>query len=413
MVELEYIFAAYYSCRKNKRNTANALEFELDYEHKCITLWKSINDRTYHPVKSIAFIVTKPKRREIFAADFSDRVLHHLIDMKLRPLLENEFIDKTFNNRKGKGTAYGIQCLHDDIREASENYTKDCWICKMDMQGFFMSISKSILIRKIRRFIDERYEGNDKEDLKWLTTIIIGDHPEKHCILKSPPEMWEKLDRNKSLFGIAPNFGIPIGNLISQLMANFHLNNFDHFVRQELGFRHYGRYVDDFYIIHPNKEKILTAIPVIRAKLAEIKITLHPRKFYFQHYSKGVEFIGAVVKKDRIYVSNRTVNNAFEAVKKLNTIEDVEANAEKFTAIINSYLGFMKHYKTYAIRRNLIDAIDQKWFKVMYVGKKYFKVIVKKEYKQQTKEKEQIKENCITRKNYKYGRFINVTKRKG
>jgi hypothetical protein len=193
-------------------------------------------------------------------------------------------------------------------------------------------------------------------------------------------------------------------------MANFHLNNFDHFIRQELGFKHYGRYVDDFYIIHPDKEKILAAIPVIRAKLAEIKITLHPHKFYFQHYSKGVEFIGAVVKKDRIYVSNRTVNNAFEAVKKLNTIEDVEANAEKFTAIINSYLGFMKHYKTYAIRRNLIDAIDQKWFKVMYVGKNHFKVTIRKKYKQQNKEKEQIKQNCITRKNYKYGRFISATK---
>ena len=372
-------------------------------------LWKSINDRTYHPVKSIAFIVTKPMRREIFAADFSDRVLHHLIDTKLRPLLEKEFIDKTFNNRKGKGTAYGVKYLYDDIKEVSENYTKDCWIAKLDMRGFFMSISKSILIRRICEFIDERYEGRDKEDLKWLISVIIGDHPEKHCVLKSPPGMWRKLDRNKSLFWVDPDRGIPIGNLISQLMANFFLNEFDHFVTDELGFRHYGRYVDDFYIIDPNKQKILNAIPLIRAKLAEIGITLHPRKFYFQHYTKGVKFIGANIKFNRIYVSNRTINNAFQAIRRLNKIEDIEANAEKFASVINSYLGFMKHYKTYAIRRNLINAIDQKWFKVIYVGKNYLKVVVKKEFKSQNKVKKRIKKNCQIRKIYRYGRFIKIT----
>lgn len=413
MVELDDIFAAYYDCRKNKRNTANALQFEIEFERKCIQLWKSVNDRTYHPVKSIAFIVTKPKRREIFAADFSDRVLHHLIDLKLRPLLEKEFIDKTFNNRKNKGTAFGVKCLYDDIKEVSEGFAKDCWIAKLDMRGFFMSISKSILIRKICQFIDAKYEGKDKEDLKWLIAVIIGDHPEKHCILKSPPGMWKKLDRNKSLFGIDPDRGLPIGNLISQLMANFFLDEFDHYVIYKLGFKHYGRYVDDFYIIHPDKQKILNAIPLMRAKLAEIGITLHPDKFYLQHYTKGIEFIGTNIKFNRIYISNRTVNNAFRAIRNLNKIENIEVNVEKFASIINSYLGFMKHYKTYAIRRNLIEAIDPKWFKVIYVGKDYLKVIVKEKYKIQNKVKERIKKNCKIRKNYKYGRFINVTKRKG
>jgi RNA-directed DNA polymerase len=413
MVELDNIFAAYYDCRKNKRNTANALQFEVEFERKCIELWKSVNDRTYHPVKSIAFIVTKPMRREIFAADFSDRVLHHLIDLKLRPLLEKEFIDKTFNNRKGKGTAYGVKCLYDDIKAVSENHTKDCWIAKLDMRGFFMSISKSILIRKICQFIDERYEGSDKEDLKWLVTVIIGDHPEKHCVLKSPPEMWRKLDRNKSLFWVDPDRGIPIGNLISQLMANFFLNEFDHFVTDKLGFRNYGRYVDDFYIIDTDKQKILNAITLMRTKLAEIGITLHPHKFYFQHYTKGVKFTGTNIKFNRIYVSNRTVNNAFQAIRQLNKIEDIEANAEKFASVVNSYLGFMKHYQSYAIRRNLIEAIDPKWFRVIYVGKSHLKVIVKKKFKSQNKIKERIKKNYQIRKNYKYGRFIKVTQRKG
>lgn len=408
MISLEDIFAAYFDCRKNKRNTANALEFEVDFEHKCIELYNIINNRSYRPTKSIAFIVTKPKRREIFAADFRDRVLHHLIDMKLRPLLEKEFIENTFNNRKGKGTSHGIDVLKSDIKLVSENFTNDCWICKMDMQGFFMSISKSILINKICAFIEKKYNGDDKDDLVWLTSILIGDHPEKHCVLKSHHSMWNKLDKNKSLFGVDPDKGIPIGNLISQLMANFYLNDFDHFVTSALGFKRYGRYVDDFYVIHSDKQRILESIPAMREKLKELGVVLHPNKFYLQHYTKGVDFVGAVIKKDRTYISNRTVNNSFQAIKKLNEIDNIEANVEGLASVVNSYLGFMKHYDTYAIRRNLIDKLNQKWFEVIYVATGHQKVVVKRKFKERNRIKELIKSNCTTRKNYKYGRFIST-----
>ena len=89
---LEEVFEAYFSCRSNKRNTINALAFELDYENNLIQLWKELNDGSYQPGKSIAFIVHKPVQREIFAADFRDRVVHHLIINKLNPLFEKEFI---------------------------------------------------------------------------------------------------------------------------------------------------------------------------------------------------------------------------------------------------------------------------------------------------------------------------------
>jgi RNA-directed DNA polymerase len=83
---LEAIFEAYFFCRSNKRNTINALAFELDYESNLIQLWNELNDGSYQPGKSIAFIVHKPVQREIFAADFRDRVVHHLIINKLNPL---------------------------------------------------------------------------------------------------------------------------------------------------------------------------------------------------------------------------------------------------------------------------------------------------------------------------------------
>ena len=75
--------------------------------------------------------------------------------------------------------------------------------------------------------------------------------------------------------------------------------------------------------------------------------SLHPNKFYLQSYTKGIELVGAVIKPGRIYVHNRTVNNAFQAVKKYNDIINIEEHVEAFATTLNSYLGLMKHYKTY------------------------------------------------------------------
>ncbi len=95
-IELEELFEAYYSCRKNKRNTTNALAFEIDYQSNLIQLCKEINSGNYQIGRSIAFIVNQPVKREIFAADFRDRIVHHLIINKLNPLFEKEFIQDSY-----------------------------------------------------------------------------------------------------------------------------------------------------------------------------------------------------------------------------------------------------------------------------------------------------------------------------
>lgn len=97
---------------------------------RCVELWREINAGTYRPSRSIAFIINKPVKREIFAADFRDRVVHHLIAHRLVPLLEEKFIDDSYSTRKGKGTLYGIERVEEHIRLCSENYTRDCYILK-------------------------------------------------------------------------------------------------------------------------------------------------------------------------------------------------------------------------------------------------------------------------------------------
>ena len=126
VVELSELFEAYFNCRANKRNTLNALAFEVDYEARLLQLQSEINGGTYQPGKSIAFIVNKPVKREIFAADFRDRVVHHLVINKLNPLFEKSFIFDSYACRVGKGTHLGIKRVNRFIRQCSQNYTRDC-----------------------------------------------------------------------------------------------------------------------------------------------------------------------------------------------------------------------------------------------------------------------------------------------
>ena len=121
MITDESMFEAYYDCRKRKRGTANATAFEVDFESRIISLVRSINERTYVPSRSITFVVSRPRYREVFAADFSDRVCHHWIILRLEPLMEEVFSPRTFNCRKGRGTLYGVNQLKADIKACSEN----------------------------------------------------------------------------------------------------------------------------------------------------------------------------------------------------------------------------------------------------------------------------------------------------
>ena len=180
-ISLEDVFEAYFECRRNKRRTANALAFEADYESRLIELWKDINSGVYQPGKSIAFIVTEPVKREVFAADFRDRVVHHLIIRKLNPLFEARFIEDSYSCREGKGTQYGIGRVASFIRECSENYTKDCYILKMDIQSFFMSIDKGILFKYLKEFILNHYFGEDKNLIVDLVEKVVFNAPEDNC----------------------------------------------------------------------------------------------------------------------------------------------------------------------------------------------------------------------------------------
>lgn len=381
------LLEAYFSCRRNKRNTVNALAFEVDYESHLIMLRDEIMSGTYRPGRSVAFIVDKPVKREIFAADFRDRVVHHLVINKLNPLFEREFIYDSYACRVGKGTLFGIHRLESFIRRCSLNDTTDCYVLKIDIKGFFMHIDTDILWQRLEKFIEYKYHEPDKALISELCRVIVMNRSENNCVIKGKRSDWDGLPRDKSLFHSPPHCGLPIGNLSSQVFANFYLNTFDHFVKHSLGVKFYGRYVDDCVFVHPDRKYLASLIPVLRNFLCdELSLELHPKKISLQHYSHGVPFLGAFILPGRTYVGKRTKGNWFSSIQRHNGVvaDHVPDRQEtrQFVASMNSYLGVLSHFKTHRLRREMVRRQVKGWWGHTWVTGNITKFSIRQRFSQ-------------------------------
>ncbi len=381
----EEFFHAYFDCRRNKRNTLHALQFEKKLEHNVFQLIDDIYTNQYKIGRSNAFLVHSPVKREVFAADFRDRVVHHWLINKLNPLFENLFIQDSYACRIGKGTHYGIKRVDYFIKDCSEQYTRDCYILKLDIQGFFMHINRTILFDLLVCFINKNYSLSDKELVIRVTRQIVFNDPTKNCMVKGNRKGWNDLPINKSLFHSPENCGLPIGNLTSQVFANFYLHQLDSFIFSEFEIKYYGRYVDDFIIVHPNKYFLKALIPNLSRFLdANLRLKLHPKKIYLQHYSKGVKFLGTVIKTNRIYIANRTKGNFYRAIQKQNELiqhrKPAKEDLDHFISSLNSYLGILKHFKTFRIRKRVISQqLSKNWLEHVYLCGGLTKFMLKKD----------------------------------
>ena len=120
---LENIYRAFMQCRKRKRRTINALIFEENLEENLVALHHELNNGSYHPGAYQAFLVEKPKRREIFAADFRDRVVHHILVHHLEKKWEPIFIYDSYACRQEKGTHKAVYRLRSFTLQATCNQT--------------------------------------------------------------------------------------------------------------------------------------------------------------------------------------------------------------------------------------------------------------------------------------------------
>lgn len=376
------IFNAYYDCRRNKRNSLNALTFEFNYESRLLTLCNEIEDRNYEVSKSTVFIIRDPVKREIFAANFRDRVVHHYIISKLMPFLERVFIFDSYSCRDQKWTSFWIKRIIRFLRSCSDNYTKDCYILKLDIEGFFMNIDKDILKTKTSGILNINPELNNNEDLVYLVNSVIDNDPIKNFILKWNRSDWIWLPKNKSLFYSKTNCWLPIWNLSSQVFANLYLHELDIFIKKELKIKYYWRYVDDFVLIYNDKEYLKVCVSKIKDFLSDkLRLNLHPKKIYLQHYSKWVKFLWAYIKPYRSYIWNRTKWNFYKKIQEINKIfiennnKIDKATQNNILSIINSYLWLLRHHNTYNLRKKmLLENINWYFWNYFYISDGYRRI---------------------------------------
>lgn len=384
-ITIEELYEAYYCCRRNKRNKRLAQRFELDYEKNLCALHRELNDQTYEIGKSTVFCVTRPKLREVFAADFRDRIVHHLIMNRFMDIFERYMITDSYNCREGKGTLYGVERLYTMGEYITHGWKEEAWILKCDLQGFFMSIDRKVLWDIVEYILDRNYYGEDILWWKWIIEKVISHKPENCCVITGNKDLWKDLPPNKSLF-TSNGKGLPIGNLTSQIFANLYLSVFDRWVKRRLSIPDtlcftdisgYGRYVDDFFIISKDKRLILDVLQESRTFLSDtLKLNLHPDKVYLQSIYKGVSFVGTVIKPYRKYTGNRTVNNMFNVIKLRN---EGKITTKKFVDRMNSYLGFLVHTDSYAIRWRAWNAIECK--DDIYMKGRMHHLVIKKKKK--------------------------------
>ena len=376
--------AAFHDCCRNKKSSHNCNEYRAaDWE---LDLWMLVYEiyilHQYTPKTSVCFIVTRPTLREIFAANFRYRIVQHWICMRLEPLFEQRFKsqgDVSHNCRKGYGTRSAIDSLERDIKEVSKDYTREAWVAKIDIQSFFMSIDTRILWQFLDQFIRENYRGDDIDTLLYLTEATVKHRPQLYCTRQSPCELWGMLAPHKSLFNRPDGIGIAIGNITSQLEANFDMSFYVEDIKPmaDAAGAKIEQFVDDIACVAPTKEFCLTfrkeSERILRDKL---NLKIHPNKFYLQPVKKGVKFVGQVIMPGRRYIINRTLGNFTDQLRRTERlcqrILDGQVTADTLNELrhnvssINSYLGFMVHTASYRMRKKAFKRECRAFWKICY-----------------------------------------------
>lgn len=353
----EKLYQAYLDCRKHKRKTVNALKFEWNLERNLFQLQKKLETKRYKLGRSICFVVTDPSPREIFAASFKDRVVHHLLINEIGSIGERSFIFDTFSCRKNKGTHLAIKRLRKFIRRVTKNYKGSAFYTQLDISGFFMAIDHNILYSLFKKLILKKNKSYQwKEDVLWLAKIIIFHKPTENYITKGDTSLFKLIPPRKSLFDSGSNRGLPIGNYSSQFSANLYLNELDQFVKRELKCKYYLRYVDDVVILSQSKEKLKHLRDEINKFLKEkLNLELNLNKTKIQSIDKGVDFLGYFVKSNYILVRQKAVKRLKNKLYQLNKIIGSKFRIldSKILAMINSYYGHFRHAFSSNLRKDI------------------------------------------------------------
>lgn len=352
------LYQAYIDARPGKRGTYDVQRIEANLYDNLYRLATEIAERTYHPSRSEAFVVFDPVVREIFAASFRDRIVHHLVVNICMPWWNRHFIRDSYSCRVGKGTDYGVRRAAHHIATKSQNYAVPTYFVKMDIKGFFMSMQREKLLEFAIGGAHQQFRnfGPLGRLLAYLWRQIIMDDPLKQVRIRGKITNWDNIPRDKSLFFQNAGRGIVIGNLTSQLLSNIYLDSLDKFVVHQLGYHHYGRYVDDFYVVITKDEarRLEKDIERIRNYLLSLGLTMHPKKTRWVDVQGGVTYLGRYICQGHIEMDRRYQKNYLQA------LFDITSGVAEIDALY-SYMGGCVNYGCRKMQERIWAAAGQEF----------------------------------------------------
>ncbi len=351
---LRNLYRAYMNCRQSKRGSRCALQFELQAEGNLIKLQEELKTRTYSPLPSTCFVTESPKPREIFAAHFRDRIVHHLLVGYLEPGWERRFIHDSYACRKGKGNHAAVRRLQEFMRKASNNRSRHAFFMHLDVRSFFVSIDKQILYDIVCR-------REERPEIIWLMGVVIFNNPAENPVKKGRHDLFEQIPRHKSLFHTGGRTGLPIGNYTSQFFANVYLNELDQFVKHTLKCRYYLRYVDDLVLLGNDIGELQDwELRIGEFLAAGLRLELNRNARRLASIHNGFNFLGYIVRPTHLAVRNRVVNNLKSKIIQYQSrlacrwndtvvFKHEEKQMVKLHSVLASYLGQFGHAATHRL----------------------------------------------------------------
>lgn len=357
---LQDLLRAWRAAARRKGRTAAAVDFSRRALLELDSLARELLEESYRPRPSLAFVVTDPVLREVVAADFRDRVIHHYICDYLTPIVERHLIHDCYSCRVGKGTGYGVDRLEHHIRSASHCYRDTAYCLQLDIRGYFVHIRRDLLLHQVRQLMDRLGEERDESGIRdrdrprhhivsfLIDQLLLREDPMRDAILVGDRSLMDRIPHSKSLRYAPPGCGLPIGNLTSQLFSNIYLSPMDHFIKRELHVRHYGRYVDDLFLVDRSRTHLMSLIDPIRHFLREAGtgLSLHPRKVKINEVHRGITFLGVTITPHGRHLKRGTFRRLMESyddcLTQLSTGDKEEAT-ESTSASLASIIGLIRH----------------------------------------------------------------------
>lgn len=309
----EALYRAYRKARQGKRWKEAAAKFEVNLLEAINLLSEMLKTKTYKLSPYNTFKVYEPKERIVMSNSYKDKVVQHaLCDNVLEPVLTKSFIYDNYASQKNKGTHFGLNRLSEFMRSFYRQNGVDGWVLKCDIAKYFYNIQHDILKQQIRKLLTDA-------NTLWLVDMIIDS--------------------------TEGNVGLPIGNQTSQLFALLYLNNLDHFIKEKLGIKYYGRYMDDFYLIHKDKEYLQECKRQIEEIVAALGLRLN-NKTQILPLKNGIDFLGfhtyitdsgKAIRK----VRRRSKNNVRRKLKKFKGL--VESGKMTQAQVVCSYQSWKGH----------------------------------------------------------------------